>query len=72
MKANSSVNELNMTWKPTALLEGQEEVWVTFYNEDLDKEVTIEVCSVEDLIYQHIGDQDEVNARIQEELDEQG
>tara|TARA_B100000963_G_scaffold267019_1_gene235183 strand:+ start:597 stop:785 length:189 start_codon:yes stop_codon:yes gene_type:complete len=60
-----------MTWKPTALLEGQEEVWVTFYNEELDKEVTIEVCSVEDLIYNLIGDQDEVNIRIRREIEEQ-
>ena len=65
------MNELNMTWKPTALLEGQEEVWVTFYNEDLDKEVTIEVCSVEDLIYNHIGDQGEVNIRLRREIEEQ-
>ena len=63
--------KLNMTWKPTALLEGQEEVWVTFYNEELDKEVTIEVCSVEDLIYNLIGDQDEVNIRIRREIEEQ-
>ena len=57
-------------WKPVELLEGIEEVWVRFYCEELDKEVCIEVCSVEDLIYSKIGDEDDVQARIQEELDE--
>ena len=33
-------------WKATQLLEGMEEVWVTFYNEEKDQAVTIEVCSV--------------------------
>ena len=57
-------------WKPVELLEGMEEVWVRFYCKELDKEVTIEVCSVEDLIYSQIGDQDAVRARIQEAIDE--
>ncbi len=47
-------------WKATQLLEGMEEVWVTFYNEEKDQEVTIEVCSVEDLVSHFIGDQDEI------------
>tara|TARA_Y100000592_G_C5230593_1_gene203677 strand:- start:242 stop:442 length:201 start_codon:yes stop_codon:yes gene_type:complete len=56
-----------MDWKPTNVLEGWEEVWVTFHSEELDKDVTIEVCSVEDLIYRIIGDSSEVAARIAEE-----
>ena len=63
--------KLNMTWKPTALLEGEKEVWVTFYCEERDKEVTIEICSVEDLIWDKIGDQQDVNRIGQEALDEQ-
>ncbi len=51
-------------------MEGIEEVWVTFYCAELDKEVSIEVCSVEDLIYDKIGDQDDVRQRIQEAMDE--
>ena len=58
---------LNMDWKPTNVLEGWEEVWVTFHNEELNKDVTIEVCSVEDLIYRFIGDDSAVAERIAEE-----
>tara|TARA_R100001510_G_C7651314_1_gene208969 strand:- start:2018 stop:2218 length:201 start_codon:yes stop_codon:yes gene_type:complete len=54
-------------WTPTNVLEGWEEVWVTFHSEELNKDVTIEVCSVEDLIYRLIGDSSEVAARIAEE-----
>tara|TARA_B100001094_G_C18068543_1_gene738749 strand:- start:773 stop:952 length:180 start_codon:yes stop_codon:yes gene_type:complete len=54
-------------WTPTNVLEGWEEVWVTFHSEELNKDVTIEVCSVEDLIYRIIGDSSEVAARIAEE-----
>ena len=57
----------NMDWKPTNVLEGWKEVWVTFQSEELDKEVTIEVCSVEDLIYRLIGDDSAVAERIAEE-----
>ena len=56
-----------MDWKPTNVLEGWEEVWVTFHSEELDKDVTIEVCSVEDLIYRIIGDSSAVAERIAEE-----
>ena len=62
--------EHKYAWKPVALMEGIEEVWVTFYCAELDKEVSIEVCSVEDLIYDKIGDQDDVRQRIQEAMDE--
>lgn len=60
-----------MTWKPTALLEGDDEVWVTFYCDERDKEVSIEICSVEDLIWDKIGDQDDVIRVIKEALKEQ-
>ena len=56
-----------MDWKPTNVLEGWKEVWVTFRSEELDKEVTIEVCSVQDLIYRLIGDDSAVAERIAEE-----
>ena len=59
-------------WKATHLLEGMEEVWVTFTNEENDKEVTIEVCSVEDLVRQFIGDQDDIAERARITLLEQG
>ena len=51
-------------------MEGWEEVWVTFQCKKCDIEVSLEICSVEDLIYDKIGDKDEVKQRIQEELDE--
>ena len=51
-------------------MEGIEEVWVTFHCAQLDKEVSIEVCSVEDLIFEKIGDQDDVRQRIQEAIEE--
>lgn len=59
-------------WKPILLLEGVEEVWVTFHNEALDRECTIEICSVEDLIYDKIGDSDDVAQRIEEEIADGG
>ena len=61
-----------MTWKPISLEEGQEEVWVTFHNEELEKDVTIEICSVDDLIYEFIGDEDSVKEKIEEALAERG
>ena len=51
-----------MSWKPTALLEGMEEVWITFTNE--------EVASVEDVVYQFIGDEDEVTKKVNEAKEE--
>ena len=54
-------------WKPTNVLEGWEEVWVTFHSEELNKDVTIEVCSVEDLIYRFIGDASQIAEQINEE-----
>tara|TARA_B100001175_G_C19428012_1_gene599666 strand:+ start:327 stop:527 length:201 start_codon:yes stop_codon:yes gene_type:complete len=62
--------EHKYAWKPVALMEGIEEVWVTFHCAQLDKEVSIEVCSVEDLIFEKIGDQDDVRQRIQEAIEE--
>ena len=62
--------EHKYAWKPVALMEGIEEVWVTFYCAQLDKEISIEVCSVEDLIYKHIGDQDDLLNRIQEAIED--
>lgn len=59
-------------WKATQLLEGMEEVWVTFTNEESDEEVTIEVCSVEDLVSHFIGDQDEIAQQARMILIEQG
>lgn len=59
-------------WKATHLLEGMEEVWVTFTNEEYNKEVTIEVCSVEDLVRHFIGDQDEIAQQARMILIEQG
>ena len=56
-----------MSWKPTHLLEGMEEVWITFTDEN-DEEYTIEVCSVEDLVYRFIGDADDVANKIKEEM----
>ena len=56
-----------MSWKPTHLLEGMEEVWITFTEEN-DEEITIEVCSVEDLVYRFIGDADDVANKIKEEM----
>lgn len=56
-------------WTPTNVLEGWEEVWVTFQSEELDKEMTIEVCSVEDLIYRFIGDDSAVAERIAEQIE---
>ena len=53
-----------MSWKPTALLEGMEEVWITFTNEETDEEVTVEVADVEDVVYQFIGDEDEVRKKV--------
>ena len=55
-------------WKPIRLVEGVEEVWITFYSEKLDREYTMEICSVEDLIYDKIGDKDAVKQRIEEEI----
>ena len=59
-------------WKATQLLEGMEEVWVTFTNEEYNKEVTIEVCSVEDLVSHFIGDEEEVAQQARMALIEQG
>ena len=59
-------------WKATQLLEGMEEVWVTFTNEEYNKEVTIEVCSVEDLVRHFIGDQDEIAQQARMKLIEDG
>ena len=56
-----------MSWKPTHILEGMEEVWITFTDEN-DEEYTIEVCSVEDLVYRFIGDADDVANKIKEEM----
>ena len=52
------------------MMEGEEEVWVTFHCAELDKQVSIEVCSVEDLILKEIGDQDDVRQRIQEAIED--
>lgn len=43
-------------WKPVAVMEGMSEVWVTFYSEELDEEKSVEICSVEDLIWRFVGD----------------
>jgi hypothetical protein len=52
------------------LLEGFEEVWIEFTCEDCGIEVGIEVCSLDELIYQKIGDASELAAKLQEEIDE--
>ena len=52
-------------WKPVAVMEGMEEVWVTFYSEELDQEKSIQICSVDDLIWRFVGD--DVSELIEEE-----
>lgn len=52
-------------WKPVAVMEGFREVWVTFYSEELDEEKSIEICTVEDLIWRFVGD--DVSELIEEE-----
>jgi len=59
-----------MSWKPTHLLEGMEEVWITFTNEETDEEVTVEVASVDDVVYQFIGGEDEVRNKVNEAKEE--
>lgn len=54
-------------WKAVALLEGWEEVWVRFRSEELDREVCVEICSVEDLIHHFIGDDDDISQKIVED-----
>lgn len=48
-----------------AVMEGMEEVWVTFYSEELDQEKSIQICSVDDLIWRFVGD--DVSELIEEE-----
>ena len=50
------------------LLEGYEEVWIEFTCEDCGVEVGIEVCTLDDLIYDKIGDASELASQLQEEL----
>ena len=52
-------------WKPVAVMEGMEEVWVTFYSEELDQEKSVQICSVDDLIWRFVGD--DVSELIEEE-----
>tara|TARA_Y100001938_G_C8065746_1_gene420087 strand:- start:1402 stop:1578 length:177 start_codon:yes stop_codon:yes gene_type:complete len=52
-------------WKPVAVMEGMQEVWVTFYSEELDQEKSIQICSVDDLIWRFVGD--DVSELIEEE-----
>lgn len=59
-----------MSWKPTQLLEGMEEVWITFTNEETNEEVTVEVASVDDVVYQFIGGEDEVRNKVNEAKEE--
>ena len=41
-----------------------------FRNEETDEEVTVEVASVEDVVYQFIGDEDEVTKKVNEAKEE--
>ena len=52
-------------WKPVAVMEGMQEGWVTFYSEELDQEKSIQICSVDDLIWRFVGD--DVSELIEEE-----
>ena len=54
-------------WKPVAVLEGFKEVWVTFHSEELGEERTIEICSVDDLIWRFVGDESGIAELIEEE-----
>jgi len=52
------------------LLEGYEEVWVEFTCEYCGKEVGIELCSLDDLLYDKIGTQIDIEQRIADEIGE--
>tara|TARA_Y100000004_G_scaffold156708_1_gene181961 strand:+ start:45 stop:227 length:183 start_codon:yes stop_codon:yes gene_type:complete len=54
-------------WKPVGVMEGMREVWVTFYSEELDEEKSIEICSVDDLIWRFVGDESGIAELIEEE-----
>lgn len=57
------------TWTKR-LLEGFEEVWVEFTCLRCDKEVGIELCSLDDLLYDKIGTQIDIEQRIADEIGE--
>ena len=48
-------------------MEGMREVWVTFYSEELDEEKSVEICSVDDLIWRFVGDESGIAELIEEE-----
>lgn len=52
------------------LLEGFEEVWVEFTCLRCDVEVGVELCSLDDLLYDQIGTQIEIEQRIADEIGE--
>lgn len=57
------------TWTKR-LLEGFEEVWVEFTCLRCDKEVGVELCSLDDLLYDQIGTQIEIEQRLADEIGE--
>lgn len=64
---------MNMTCEHTwtkRLLEGFEEVWVEFTCLRCDKEVGVELCSLDDLLYDQIGTQIEIEQRLADEIGE--
>ena len=52
------------------MLEGYEEVWVEFTCEYCGKEVGIELCSLDDLLYDKIGTEIDIEQRIADEIGE--
>ena len=52
------------------MLEGFEEVWVEFTCEYCGKEVGVELCSLDELLYDKIGMEDEIEQRIADEIGE--
>lgn len=57
------------TWTKR-LLEGFEEVWVEFTCLRCDKEVGVELCSLDDLLYDQIGTQIDIEQRLADEIGE--
>ena len=51
-------------------MEGYEEVWVEFTCLRCGKEVGIELCSLDDLLYDKIGTQIDIEQRIADEIGE--
>ena len=60
----------NHTWQKR-LMEGYEEVWVEFTCLRCGKEVGVELCSLDDLLYDKIGTQIDIEQRIADEIGEQ-